>query len=75
MLVCEIYCPLPCSATNVKHAVKSCGEWCSTEFATVNEEVDMVLHVHTLLFGFIVRHRIFASAIGMTSPAVLVLIA
>ena len=35
----------------------------------------MVLHVHTLLFGFIIGHGIFASAIGMVSPAVLVLIA
>lgn len=75
MLVCEIYCPLPCSATNVKHAVKSCGQLCSTEFATVDQEVDMVLHVHTLLFGFIIGHGVFASAIGMVSPAVLVFIA
>ena len=54
MLVCEVNSPLPCSATNIKYAVKSGGQRCSAEFATVNEEVDMVLHVHTLLFGFIV---------------------
>ena len=75
MLVCEVNSPLPCSATNIKYAVKSGGQRCSAEFAAVNEEVDMVLHVHTLLFGFIVGHGIFASAIGMISPAVLVLIA
>lgn len=60
------------TASNIERAPDSFWEGSTVEVAVIAQQEDMMDHVQAILLYLVVRHRVFASMIGMVSPAVLI---
>ena len=72
--ICEVDCPFARPASNVQYTVQLCWQGRSDKLAPKDQKVDVMLHVHTLLFCFIIRHGIFARSKSMVPPAILIFV-